>query len=163
MTSGPSLTGKDIAEIARLLDASHFTALDLQLGEMKLRIRREGAREEEYPPQRVPAKAGTSGEDAPDPRLRGDSVKDQAAEAGAGEVDVIAPLLGNYYAAPRPGEDPFVQVGDRVGEDTVIAIIEVMKLMNSVRAGVSGTVTAVLVENGCAVEAGQALIRVRAD
>ena len=74
-----------------------------------------------------------------------------------------APLLGNYYAAPRPGEDPFVQVGDKVTEDTTIAIIEVMKLMNPIRAGVSGTVTAILAENGKAVEEGQALIRVKVD
>jgi acetyl-CoA carboxylase biotin carboxyl carrier protein len=153
-----SLTGKDIAEIARLLDASHFTALDLQMGALKLRIRREGAGEAEYPPERVPAQAGTSSGIAPDPRLRGDSP-----DAVEGEVDVIAPLLGNYYSAPRPGEDPFVQVGDKVEEGTIIAIIEVMKLMNSVRAGVSGTVSAVLVENGSAVEAGQPLIRVKAD
>lgn len=153
-----SLTGKDIAEIARLLDASHFTALDLQIGALKLRIRREGSGDDYHPPERVPAQAGTAGDDAPDPRLRGDSP-----DAIKGEVDVIAPLLGNYYSAPRPGEDPFVQVGDRVDDDTIIAIIEVMKLMNSVRAGVSGTVAAVLVENGSAVQAGQPLIRVKTD
>ena len=62
---------------------------------------------------------------------------------------------------PRPGEPPFVSVGDRVSEDSIIAIIEVMKLMNSVRAGVSGVVTAVLVENGATVEAGQPILRVR--
>ncbi len=159
-----SLTGKDIAEIARLLDASHFTALDLQMGALKLRIRREGAGAdrwpEEEPAERDPAQAGTSSGIAPDPRLRGDS---PTTEPGAGEVDVIAPLLGNYYSAPRPGEDPFVQVGDKVEEGTIIAIIEVMKLMNSVRAGVCGRVSEVLVENGSAVEAGQPLIRVKAD
>ncbi len=80
-----------------------------------------------------------------------------------GEADVTAPLLGNYYQAPRPGDPPFVEVGDRVSEDTVIGIIEVMKLMNSVRAGVAGTVVAHLVQNGTAVELGQPLIRVKTD
>ena len=72
-----------------------------------------------------------------------------------------APLLGNFYSAPRPGDPPFVEVGDTVNEDTTIAIIEVMKLMNPIRAGVSGKVVAILAENGSAVEEGQALIRVK--
>ena len=55
-----------------------------------------------------------------------------------------APLLGNFYAAPRPGEPPFVEPATRSTEDTVIGIIEVMKLMNSIRAGVAGTVVAIL-------------------
>ena len=72
-----------------------------------------------------------------------------------------APLLGNFYAAPRPGDPPFVEVGDTVGEDSVIGIIEVMKLMNPIRAGIAGTVVAILAEDGSAVEEGQPLIRVR--
>jgi acetyl-CoA carboxylase biotin carboxyl carrier protein len=77
-------------------------------------------------------------------------------------VDVTAPLLGNFYRSPRPGDAPFVEVGDTVTEDSAIGIIEVMKLMNSVRAGVAGTVVAILAEDGKAVEAGQPLIRVKA-
>ena len=71
------------------------------------------------------------------------------------------PLLGNFYAAPRPGDPAFVEVGDKVTEDTVVGIIEVMKLMNSVRAGVAGTVVAILAQNGSAVEEGQPLVRIR--
>ena len=76
-------------------------------------------------------------------------------------MDVPAPLLGNFYEAPRPGDPPFVQPGDAVSEETVIGIIEVMKLMNPIRAGVAGTVVALLTPNGSAVEEGQALIRVK--
>ncbi len=163
------LTGRDIAEIAKLLDESQFTSLNLQMGEFKLRIRRDGGGGGRYydgggdddAGDRVPAKAGTSVESEPDPRLRGDSQSAPPAAAGAGEQDVVAPLLGNFYAAPRPGEDPFVAVGDTVTADTTIGIIEVMKLMNPIRAGVAGTVTAILAENGKTVEEGQALIRVK--
>jgi acetyl-CoA carboxylase biotin carboxyl carrier protein len=80
-----------------------------------------------------------------------------------GEVDVPAPLLGNFYEAPRPGDPPFVKPGDTITEETVIGIIEVMKLMNPIRAGVSGTVVAILVRNGAAIEEGEALIRVRVE
>lgn len=162
------LSLKDIAEITKLLDESQFGSLDLQMGEFRLKIRRGGsggwARDEDEPDERAPAQAGASSGNTPAPaepaqghRLRGDS---QGA-AGAGEVDVPAPLLGNFYAAPRPGEPDFVAVGDRVEPDTTIGIIEVMKLMNPIRAGVSGTITAKLAENGKAVEQGQALVRVK--
>ena len=156
-----TLTGKDVAEIARLLDASRFTALDLTMGDFRLRIRRGGSGladdgggdESEIPaPKPAPPPAPAPSPDVAKPT-----------EAQAGEVDVLAPLLGNFYVTPRPGEPPFVSVGDRVGENSIVAIIEVMKLMNSVRAGVAGVVTAVLVENGNAVEAGQPLVRVRRD
>ena len=154
-----SLTAKDIAEIAKLLDSSHFSTLDLQVGEFRLKIRRDGgagAREEEPEPRSSVDKLGTGGVEASPPLI--------GQEAGAprvGEIDVPAPLLGNFYAAPRPGEPPFVQVGDTVSEDSVIGIIEVMKLMNSVRAGVAGTVIAILAVDGSAVDEGQPLVRIR--
>ncbi len=150
-----SLTASDIAEIARLLDESRFSSLDLQMGEFRLRIRRDGGG---WIPQRnEPAEpeASTTAPEPPPPPSQ------EAAAAGAGEVDVPAPLLGNFYSAPRPGDPPFVQPGDTVDADTTIGIIEVMKLMNPIRAGVTGTVAAVLVENGKAVEEGQPLMRVR--
>ncbi|GAA5053112.1 hypothetical protein GCM10023208_14700 [Erythrobacter westpacificensis] len=168
-----SLTGKDVAEIARLLSESQFSSLDLKLGSTKLRIRRDGgggsrgrwvADEDESSDETQPqGEAGVEPPPSPPPSGSAEPASEAGAGPGAGEVDVPAPLLGNYYAAPRPGEDPFVEVGDRVEPDTIIAIIEVMKLMNSVRAGVSGTVTAVLPENGSAIEKGQAIIRVKVD
>jgi acetyl-CoA carboxylase biotin carboxyl carrier protein len=148
------LTAADIAEIARLLDESRFASLDLTVGDFRVRIRRDGggwaapAREEpsahvEVAPAAVPAPATP---------VNG---------PGAGEADVRAPLLGNFYSAPRPGDPPFVEIGATVTADTTIGIIEVMKLMNPIRAGVSGTVVAILAENGTSVEEGQPLIRVR--
>jgi acetyl-CoA carboxylase biotin carboxyl carrier protein len=67
----------------------------------------------------------------------------------------------NFYAAPRPGRPPFVQSGDAVDEECVIGIIEVMKLMNPIRAGVAGKVVAILAADGTAVDEGQPLVRVR--
>lgn len=152
-----SLTAKDIAEIAKLLDSSHFSTLDLMVGDFRLRIRREGGwsgrDEDEAPP--APAPNAIAAQASPPP------IGQEAGAARVGEIDVPAPLLGNFYVAPRPGEPPFVEVGDTVTEDSVIGIIEVMKLMNSVRAGVAGTVVAILAVDGSAVEEGQPLVRVR--
>jgi acetyl-CoA carboxylase biotin carboxyl carrier protein len=66
-----------------------------------------------------------------------------------------------FYLAPKPGERPFVELGSKVVEETVIGIIEVMKLMHTVRAGVTGTVAEILVKNAAAVEYGEILMRVR--
>lgn len=152
------LTAKDIAEITRLLDDSQFSELKLEIGDFKLRVSRGGSgrrfhEDDGYdaPPPRAAAPAPVA---APAPAA-------QATGPAAGEVDVPAPLLGNFYSAPRPGDPAFVKVGDLVNEDSVIGIIEVMKLMNSVRAGVAGTVVAILAENGTSVEEGQPLIRVK--
>ncbi len=78
-----------------------------------------------------------------------------------GLSDVTAPLLGVFYRAPKPGEPPFIEVGSKVEKETVIGIIEVMKLMNSVRAGMKGEVVEILGENGALVEYGEVLLRVR--
>ena len=148
-----SLTARDIAEIAKLLDSSQFSSLDLTMGEFRLRIRRDGGwsgRDDE------PAPAASRAEPDASPPLG-----QEAGAARVGEVDVPAPLLGNFYTAPRPGDAPFVEPGDAVDEETVIGIIEVMKLMNPIRAGVAGTVVAVLAADGSAIEEGQPLVRVR--
>jgi acetyl-CoA carboxylase biotin carboxyl carrier protein len=84
-----------------------------------------------------------------------------AASADPNVQDVTAPLLGTFYRAPKPGAPPFVEVGATVEEDTVVAIIEVMKLMNTVRAGVRGTVTEIPARDGVLVEYGETLLRVR--
>jgi len=155
-----SLTAADIAEIARLLDESHFSDLKLETGGLKLRIRRSGGGwAPRYEDEDEVAEAPSPPAPSPEPMPLGQ----EAGAARAGEVDVPAPLLGNFYEAPRPGDPPFVRPGDRVTEETVVGIIEVMKLMNPIRAGVSGTVVAVLAQNGSAVEEGEALIRVRVE
>ena len=86
-----------------------------------------------------------------------------AAGAAAGLVAVRAPLPGTFYRAPRPGAAPFVEVGSRVSADTVIGIVETMKLMNSVSAGVAGTVAEFCLANAEFAAHGATLMRIRAD
>jgi acetyl-CoA carboxylase biotin carboxyl carrier protein len=88
---------------------------------------------------------------------------DGGGEDDAGLVVVRAPLPGTFYRAPRPGAAPFVEVGSRVGADTVIGIVETMKLMNSVPAGVAGVVAEFCVLNAEFAAQGAALLRIRAD
>ncbi len=76
-------------------------------------------------------------------------------------VPITAPLLGTFYVAPEPGAPPFTQVGATVTEDTTVGLIEVMKVFNSVRAGVKGVVTEVVAQNGQFVEHGETLFLVK--
>jgi len=148
-----SLTAADVAEILKLLESSSFDALDLQIGDAKVSLRRGTAGVAPAPVTSGPASRAAapaaSVHVAPAPAvLRGD--------------EVTAPLLGTFYRAPKPGAPPFVDVGSVVEPDTVIAIIEVMKLMNTVRAGRAGRVTELLVDDGALVEYGQPLLRLGA-
>ena len=152
-----SLTAKDVAEIIRLLENSSFDELELESGDIKLSLRRgEGGVAPAPVRERVrPAKAAT----APAPEAK--SAQPAPASSDPNAMDVPSPLLGIFYRAPKPGEAAFIEVGAQVEEDTVIGIIEVMKLMNSVRAGVKGEVTEILAPNSALVEYGETLIRVR--
>ena len=159
-----SLTAADVAEIMRLLEQSSFDELNLEMEGIKLRLRR-GAGVERADAAAVPTSAVASA-----PTLSPAPVGTAAAARAGPEAsvaedpniqDVVAPLLGTFYRSPKPGAPPFVEVGATVTEDTVVAIIEVMKLMNTVRAGVRGTVVEILPVDGALVEYGEPLLRVR--
>lgn len=87
----------------------------------------------------------------------------EAVVAGEGEVVIKSPMVGTFYRCPKPGDPPFVKEGDSVKEDTVLCIIEVMKLMNSLEAKVKGTVVRILVDDAQPVEHGQPLMIIKVD
>ena len=149
-----SLTAAEVAEILKLLESSSFDSLDLQIGDVKLQLRRGTGAAPAVTASAAPARTASPIAAATDAApasaaLRGD--------------EVTAPLLGTFYRAPKPGAPPFVEVGSRVAADTIIAIIEVMKLMNTVRAGRAGRVTEILAADGALVEFGQPLMRLAGD
>jgi acetyl-CoA carboxylase biotin carboxyl carrier protein len=84
-----------------------------------------------------------------------------AAPAKSGGPEIKSPMVGTFYSAPSPDAAPFVSVGQEVTPETVICIIEAMKVMNEVKAEVSGTVAEVCAENGKPVQFGQALFRLK--
>ena len=75
-------------------------------------------------------------------------------------VDITSPMVGTFYAAPAPDEDPFTSVGDRINKGDTVCIIEAMKLMNEIEAEVTGQIMEIAVQNGEPVEFGQVLMRV---
>ncbi|HXR51168.1 MAG TPA: biotin/lipoyl-containing protein [Steroidobacteraceae bacterium] len=151
-----SLSAKDVAAILQALEASSFDTLDLELNGVKLQLRRSGSAAQPAMPRAL----ATAATEAARPV---NAASAAPVEAPPGTAAVPAPLLGIFYRAPKPGEPPFVDVGSRVEADTIIGIIEVMKLMNTVRAGQRGEVVAIPARNGELVEYGEALLFVRPD
>ncbi|HEY7890376.1 MAG TPA: acetyl-CoA carboxylase biotin carboxyl carrier protein [Steroidobacteraceae bacterium] len=163
-----TLTAKDVAEITRLLEESNFDELMLELDGLKLTLRRNGfaaaatssnAEGGTAPfsqcgrPQTVSADQGLTPGAAP-------AVGPAPPIADGASHNISAPLLGTFYRAPKPGSPPFIEVGSTVEEDTIVGIIEVMKLMNTVRAGTRGRVVDILAQDGALVEYGETLMRV---
>src|SRR5579863_2473615 len=150
-----TLTSKDVVEITRLLEESAFTELHLEVDGLKISLKRGagaavGAATTPAEPPIAAARSGTP------PKAPGAATQ----PADQHRHTVAAPLLGTFYRAPKPGAAPFVEVGSAVNEDTIVGIIEVMTLMNAVRAGASGTVLEILGRDGALVEYGEALLRI---
>jgi acetyl-CoA carboxylase biotin carboxyl carrier protein len=160
-----SLTAAEVAEIMRLLEHSRFDELSLEIDGIKLHLRRAGAAggvlqsTEAVAHDAASAKPAAGG--APSGAAAGTAALARPTDPSL--TDIPSPMLGTFYRAPKPGSPPFVEVGAKVTEDSVIAIIEVMKLMNSVRAGINGTVAEILPADETLVEFGQVLMRVRRD
>lgn len=149
-----NLTQDDVREIIRLLDDSPFDELEVQSDRMKLTLRRASGAGWTQETRSGPAEAPSQAAAAAGPA---------AVALAPGQIAVTAPLVGTFYRAPKPGAEPFVEVGSVVREDTVVAIIETMKLMNAVPAGASGTVVEICAENAEFVEQGRLLVKLRAD
>ncbi len=166
------LTNEDVADVLALLDSLPYDEFDLQTARFRLILRRTPGGWTQS--GGVAVRAGRAGRRCPRAarrRLRAARRRLRAArwprgtgaDAGAGLVAVRAPLPGTFYRAPRPGAAPFVEVGSQVRADTVVGIVETMKLMNSVTAGVDGTVAEICLGNAEFADHGATLLRIRAD
>jgi acetyl-CoA carboxylase biotin carboxyl carrier protein len=154
-----TLTAKDVAEITRLLEESSFDELYLEIDGLKLSLKRGVGANGQAVAAPGPASSVAQPPGA-DPTAAAASTATAAAAEPAALQDIRAPLLGTFYRAPKPGAPPFVEVGSVVEEDTIIGILEVMKLMNTIRAGLRGKITQVLARDGTLVEYGEPLMRV---
>lgn len=156
-----NLTHDDVQEILRLLEASSFDELRLETERFRLILRRgnEGAwtQEAETRAAAQPARAAAAAANPAAPLVS------PAAPLAAGTLEIRPPIVGTFYRAPKPGAPPFVEVGSVVREDTVVAIIETMKLMNSIPAGVRGRVVEICVADAEFVEQDRVLMRVQAE
>ena len=150
---------KTLKQLVRLMQENDLTDLEID-GEgdrVKLR-RRSGTPEVQYvtaPQQAAPAPAAPA---APAPAAPATSA--ESAPAAKPGHCISSPMVGTFYSAPSPDAKPFVNVGDRVSADTVVCIIEAMKVFNEIKAETSGTITRMLVNSGEAVEYGEPLFEI---
>jgi len=158
-----NLTDDDVKEILHLLDTSSSNEFVLETDEFKLTLRRGTSgwtRETQTLREpRIIKGAHTPAAKGPDPQL----AITESESRDDGLVNINAPIVGTFYRAPKPGAAPFVDIGSHVKPNTVIAIIEVMKLMNSIPAGMTGEIAEICMANGEFVERGRTLMRVKPD
>jgi acetyl-CoA carboxylase biotin carboxyl carrier protein len=139
-----------IRDLAGILNETDLTEIEVEQGDLRIRVSRQGTAmmmaPQSYaaPPQAAPVAAAAA--------------PASAATASSSANAVPSPMVGTVYFAPAPGTDPFVTIGSKVKEGQTMLIIEAMKTMNQIAAPRSGTVTAILVEDGSPVEYGQSLL-----
>jgi acetyl-CoA carboxylase biotin carboxyl carrier protein len=152
------LTPDDVAEIVAVLAKGTHDKLEIETPRFRLSLARgeSGQWTQSWQSQQ---QAGVAAGAAKPAVVAADAAAPLADEPGL--APLRPPLPGTFYRAPKPGAAPFVQVGDQVEADTVVCIIETMKLMTSVHAGMRGTVAAILVENGSLIDKDTVMLRIR--
>jgi acetyl-CoA carboxylase biotin carboxyl carrier protein len=148
---------KDIKAIIDLMKKNSITEFELERQDSKIRLKRGlngGTPAVQYDETAIAGMA---------PILPAVGVAPVAASqpVATGEIDIKSPMIGTFYRAPSPEAGNYVEVGTEVNADTIVCIIEAMKVMNEIKAEIKGVVTQVLVESGKPVEFGQPLFKVR--
>ncbi|MFI7294832.1 acetyl-CoA carboxylase biotin carboxyl carrier protein [Streptomyces sp. NPDC050121] len=156
-----SLTGEDVQDILRIIDDMDVDRLQLRTGRFELSLRRATDGEWTQSARTTAEPVLVDREAREQPADGGGTPPDkQAVSTREGLTEVRTPLPGAFYRAPKPGAPPFVQIGDEITETTVVGIVETMKLMNSVYAGVTGVVAEVALADGDFVEQGAVLMHI---
>ncbi len=140
---------RKLKELVKLMVANDLSEMDLRDTDEQVTIRRQGDTVVAVPQTvAAPVAAATATAVAEPPPTE---------RASAQGVEIESPMVGTFYTSQDPDSPPFVSVGDAVGEDTTVCIIEAMKIFNDIKAQCNGTITKVLVANGEPVEFGQPL------
>jgi acetyl-CoA carboxylase biotin carboxyl carrier protein len=166
----------EIRELIRLIDESQIDEFELEFEGNKIYMKKSGTNSgvsatlttsepaaQAAPVQAVPTPKAV----VPEPVAAPKEQEAQEPSPQAAEEDdptlhkIVSPMVGTFYRAPAPDADPYVKEGDTIQKDTVVCIVEAMKLMNEIEAEVNGTIVKVLVENGQLVEYGQPLFLVK--
>ena len=148
---------KDIKSIVDLMKKNSLSEFEMEKEGFKIKLRRaasEGKPEEVQVQHYLPPAAPAAPIPAEAPVAA--PVPEQSTEP-----EIKSPMIGTFYRKPSPESESYVEVGDTVTADTVVCIVEAMKVMNEIKAEMSGVITEILVEDGNPVEFGQALFRVR--
>lgn len=157
------LTHDDIEKILKVIDEMGDGDVHLEIGDLKLHVPCGNAPAGAAPSRFAPSPAAEKAP-VPEGKVAATPRKWQTKfEVPEGQVAVRAPTVGTFYRASSPDAKPFVEVGDHVGADDTVCVFEVMKLFSSLKAGVAGMVTAIMVANETPVAQDQPLILIKPD
>lgn len=149
---------KKVKEIIELMKENDLVEVELVDGEQKVHLKRPHATLAAVPAMSMPVPmAPAANLTAPAASSPAEPVKTDASPL----LEIKSPIIGTFYQAPAPDAEPYVKVGSRVNPDTVVCIVEAMKVMNEIKAEVSGTIVEVCCKDGQSVEFGQVLFRVK--
>lgn len=160
---------RKLKELVRLMVTNDLTELDVRDEQEQVTIKRPNPQAMPVAMQPVfagPAPVPVGHHVAPSlaaPPAAAPVPANAANAANDGTEAIESPMVGTYFSAPGPGKPPFVGVGSKVGPDSIVCLIEAMKIFNEIKAERSGTIESILVKNGQAVEFGQPLFRIRPD
>jgi acetyl-CoA carboxylase biotin carboxyl carrier protein len=149
----PTMDLKDLKKIVELVSEHNLNELSIEQKGIKLSIKRGGTAPV------VMHSAAPVAMHAPAP-VSSAAPAAAAKDEDAGLETIVSPMVGTFYRSPSPEADMFVKVGDRVGPDTVVCIIEAMKVMNEIKAEKAGVIRKICVENADSVEYGQVLFKI---
>lgn len=151
---------KTLRQLIKMMVDNDLTEIDLEGEGEKVKLKRGGVGAPTVSYAAAPAPAPAPGPaPAAAPAAAGDAGGEASADDGLPTID--SPMVGSFYIASSPDAEAFVKVGDRVTPDTVVCIIEAMKVFNEIKAEMSGTISEVLVSSGDAVEFGQPLYKIK--
>ncbi|MCA1295886.1 acetyl-CoA carboxylase biotin carboxyl carrier protein [Paenibacillus sp. alder61] len=151
----------EIKELIELVDKTSVQELEIENDGARLSIRKPGKTEfVQMQPTVIAGAAPAPVASIPAPAAA-DTSAQHPAETAANLHTIVSPMVGTFYRAASPEANPFVNIGDKVGEKTTVCIIEAMKLMNELEAEIKGEIIDILVENGQLVEYGQPLFLVK--
>lgn len=153
---GSNVELEQIKELIARMETSKLSKFFLKKGDFELHLEKESAN---YVPPPRHAAPSISHEDTFQAEAPSRGERKQAEPVASG-IFVTSPMVGTFYAAPAPDQPSFVKVGDHVQENTVVCIIEAMKVMNEVKAGVSGKIVEIIAESSQPVEFGSRLFRI---
>ncbi|MCP3859474.1 MAG: acetyl-CoA carboxylase biotin carboxyl carrier protein [Phycisphaeraceae bacterium] len=152
---------RKLKELVRLMVTNDLSELDLRDEQQQVTVKRGGNQAQPVIQQVAPAAPAVAAPAAAPAAVAPPAAAAPEPAADDGLVPIESPMVGTFYAKPNPEKPNFVSVGDSIGPDSVVCLIEAMKIFNEIKAERSGTVAKVLVENGDAVEFGQPLLLIK--
>ena len=154
---------KDIKSIVDLMKKNSISDFEMEKEGFKIKLRRtDGTKTDDVQVQHYLPPASAAPIPMPPAAAPAAAPASAAVEpAVSNDPEIKSPMIGSFYLAPSPESESYVEVGDHVTADTVVCIVEAMKVMNEIKAEMSGVITEILIENGSPVEFGQPLFRVR--